>query len=167
MSAFRGKADMIICRCPLLLSLLGGKADILRICRAYYDCSMPRRFISSVSPFEKFDGYSRAVVDGDFAFIAGTTGYDYKSMTMPAEVTEQTRNCFATIEKVLSDAGFAMTDIVRAVYYITDPKNADAVLAVCGETLGHIRPAATLLVVAGLYKPEMLVEIEVTAKRRD
>jgi enamine deaminase RidA (YjgF/YER057c/UK114 family) len=128
---------------------------------------MPRCLISSGSPFEKFAGYSRAVIDGDFAFIAGTTGYDYQSMTMPAEVTAQTRNCFATIEKVLSDAGFAMTDIVRAVYYITDPKNADAVLAVCGETLGHIRPAATLLVVAGLYKPEMLIEIEVTAKRRD
>ena len=60
-----------------------------------------------------------------------------------------------------------MADIVRAVYYITDPKNADAVLAVCGETLRDIRPAATLLVVAGLYKPEMLVEIEVTAKRRN
>ena len=57
-----------------------------------------------------------------------------------------------------------MADIVRAVYYITDPKNADAVLTVCGETLGDIRPAATLLVVAGLYKPEMLIEIEVTAK---
>jgi enamine deaminase RidA (YjgF/YER057c/UK114 family) len=115
---------------------------------------MPRRLISSGSPFEKFAGYSRAVIDGDFAFIAGTTGYDYKSMTMPAGVTAQTRNCFATIQKVLSDVGFAMADIVRAVYYITDPKNADAVLAVCGETLGHIRPAATLLVVAGLYKPE-------------
>src|SRR5262245_35103102 len=88
---------------------------------------MPRRLISSGSPFEKFAGYSRAVIDGDFAFIAGTTGYDYKSMTMPAEVTAQTRNCFATIEKVLSEAGFAMADIVRAVYYITDPKNADAV----------------------------------------
>jgi enamine deaminase RidA (YjgF/YER057c/UK114 family) len=128
---------------------------------------MPRRLISSGSPFEKVAGYSRAVIDGEFAFVAGTTGYDYKSMTMPAGVAAQTRNCFATIEKVLSDAGFAMADIVRAVYYITDPKNADAVLAVCGETLSHIRPAATLLVVAGLYKSEMLVEIEVTAKRRN
>jgi len=81
---------------------------------------MPRHLISSGSPFEKFAGYSRAVIDGDFAFIAGTTGYDYKSMTMPTEVTTQTRNCFATIEKVLTEAGFAMADIVRAVYYITD-----------------------------------------------
>jgi len=137
-----------------------------QICRFYYDEAMPRRLISSGSPFEKFAGYSRAVIDGDFAFIAGTTGYDYDSMTMPAEVATQTRNCFATIEKVLTDAGFAMADIVRAVYYVTDPENADAVLAVCGETLGNVRPAATLLVVAGLYKPEMLVEIEVTAKRQ-
>src|SRR5262245_52612642 len=144
------------------MSAFGGKADFLRSWPSYYDCPMPRRLISSGSPFEKFAGYSRAVVDGDFAFIAGTTGYDYKSMTMPAEV-----NYFATIEKVLSDAGFAMADIVRAVYYITDHKNADAVLAVCGETFGDIRPAATLLVVAGLYKPEMLVEIEVTAKRQN
>lgn len=128
---------------------------------------MPRRLISSGSPFEKFAGYSRAVIDGDFAFIAGTTGYDYKSMTMPTEVTAQTRNCFATVEKALNDAGFAMADIVRVVYYITDRKNADAVLAICGETFGDIRPAATLLVVAGLYKPEMLVEMEVTAKRQN
>jgi enamine deaminase RidA (YjgF/YER057c/UK114 family) len=127
---------------------------------------MPRHLISSGSPFEKFAGYSRAVIDGEFAFIAGTTGYDYKTMTMPPEVTAQTRNCFATIENVLSEAGFAMSDIVRTVYYITDLKNADAVLAVCGEMLADIRPAATLLVVAGLYKPEMLVEIEVTAKRQ-
>ena len=88
-------------------------------------------------------------------------------MTMPRKLSAQTRNCFATIENVLSEAGFAMSDIVRAVYYITDLKNADAVLAVCGETLADIRPAATLLVVAGLYKPEMLVEIEITAKRQN
>lgn len=128
---------------------------------------MPRRLISSGSPFEKLAGYSRAVIDGDFAFVAGTTGYDYTTMTMPSEVTSQTRNCFTTIEAALSDAGFVMADIVRATYYITDPTNADAVLAVCGEKLGDIRPAATLLVVAGLYKPEMKIEIEVTAKRRN
>jgi enamine deaminase RidA (YjgF/YER057c/UK114 family) len=101
---------------------------------------MPRHLISSGSPFEKFAGYSRAVIDGDFAFIAGTTGYDYKSMTMPAGVTAQTRNCFATIEKVLSDAGFAMADIVRAVYYITDPKNADAVLTFAAKRSAIFAP---------------------------
>jgi len=127
---------------------------------------MPRRLISTGSPFEKNAGYSRAVIDGDFAFVAGTTGYDYATMTMPADVTSQARNCFKTIEETLQDAGFAMADIVRATYYVTDASNADAVLAVCGEVLGDIRPAATILVVAGLYKPEMKVEIEATAKRR-
>ena len=127
---------------------------------------MPRRLISSGSPFEKIAGYSRAVIDGDFAFVAGTTGYDYETMVLPPDVTSQARNCFKTIEAVLTGAGFAMTDIVRATYYITDAKEADTLLAVCGEVLGSIRPAATLLVVAGLYKPEMKVEIEVTAKLR-
>jgi enamine deaminase RidA (YjgF/YER057c/UK114 family) len=127
---------------------------------------MSRRLISTGSPFEKTAGYSRAVIDGDFAFVAGTTGYDYSTMTMPDDVTSQTRNCFKTIAAALTDGGFAMADIVRATYYVTDAKNADAVLAVCGEVLGEIRPAATILVVAGLYKPEMKIEIEVTAKRR-
>jgi enamine deaminase RidA (YjgF/YER057c/UK114 family) len=127
---------------------------------------MSRRLISTGSPFEKTAGFSRAVIDGDFAFVAGTTGYDYTTMTMPADITDQTRNCFRTIEAALRDGGFAMADIVRATYYIIDAGDADAVFAVCGEKLGDIRPAATLLVVAGLLKPEMKVEIEVTAKRR-
>jgi enamine deaminase RidA (YjgF/YER057c/UK114 family) len=127
---------------------------------------MPRRLISTGSPFEKTAGYSRAVVDGDFAFVAGTTGYDYATMTMPADITSQSRNCFKTIEAALKEAGFAMADIVRATYYITDAGDADAHFAVCGEVLREIRPAATLLVVVGLYKPEMKIEIEVTARRR-
>jgi enamine deaminase RidA (YjgF/YER057c/UK114 family) len=127
---------------------------------------MTRRLISTGSPFEKTAGYSRAVVDGDFVFVSGTTGYDYTTMTMPADVTAQTQNCFKTIGAVLTEAGFAMADIVRATYYITDARDADAVFAVTGAHLGEIRPAATLLVVAGLYRPEMKVEIEVTAKRR-
>ena len=127
---------------------------------------MSRRLISTGSPFEKTAGYSRAVVDGDFAFVAGTTGYDYTTMTMPSDVTSQSRNCFKTIEAALTEAGFAMADIVRATYYITDARDADEHFAVCGEVLGEIRPAATLLVVVGLYKPEMKIEIEITAKRR-
>jgi enamine deaminase RidA (YjgF/YER057c/UK114 family) len=127
---------------------------------------MTRRLISTGSPFEKTAGYSRAVVDGDFVFIAGTTGYDYATMTMPSDVMSQSRNCFKTIEAALKEAGFAMADIVRATYYITDVKDADAHLSVCGEILGEIRPAATILVVTRLLKPEMKVEVEVTAKRR-
>jgi enamine deaminase RidA (YjgF/YER057c/UK114 family) len=128
---------------------------------------MSRRLVSTGSPFEKTAGYSRAVIDGDFAFVSGTTGYDYATMSMPADVTSQSRNCFKTIESALKEGGFAMADIVRATYYITDAKDADALFAVCGEVLGDIRPAATLLVVVGLYKPEMKVEIEVTARRRN
>jgi enamine deaminase RidA (YjgF/YER057c/UK114 family) len=127
---------------------------------------MSRRLISTGSPFEKAAGFSRAVADGDLCFVAGTTGYDYTTMIMPPDVTSQSRNCFKTIEAALKEAGFAMADIVRATYYVTDVKNADALFSVSGEVLGDIRPASTLLVVAGLLKPEMKVEIEVTAKRR-
>ena len=114
---------------------------------------MPRRLISTGSPFEKTAGYSRAVIDGDFAFVAGTTGYDYTTMTMPDDVTIQSRNCFKTIEAALKEGGFAMADIVRATYYVTDVACADEHFKVCGEVLGDIRPAATLLVVARLLKP--------------
>jgi enamine deaminase RidA (YjgF/YER057c/UK114 family) len=127
---------------------------------------MPRRLISSGSPFETIAGYSRAVVDGDFCFVAGTTGYDPLTRTMPDDVAEQTRNCFKTIAIALKDAGFAMADIVRATYYVTDAKDFDAVFAVCGETFADIRPVATILAVSALYRPEMKIEIEVTAKRR-
>src|ERR1700753_1304572 len=127
---------------------------------------MPRRLISTGSPFEKTAGYSPAVIDGDFAFVSCTTGYDYIPMTMPADVTSQTRNCFKTIEGALKEGGFALADVVRATYYVTDAGDMDAVFAVCGEQFVDIRPAATILAVAGLYKPEMKVEIEVTAKRR-
>src|SRR6201995_23036 len=127
---------------------------------------MPRRLISTGSPLEKTVGYSRAVIDGDFAFFAGTTGHNTTTITRPADARSQSRNCFKTIEATLKEGGFAMADIVRATYYVTDAKHIDAHFAVCGEVLGDIRPAATLLVVTALAKPEMKVEVEVTAKRR-
>ena len=126
---------------------------------------MTRRLISTGSPFEKTAGFSRAVVDGDFCFVAGTTGYDYATMQIPPDVAEQTRNCFRTIARVLDEAGFGLADVVRARYYILDRTDADAVLAVCGEVFRDIRPAAAIFVIAGLLRPEMRVEIEVTAKR--
>jgi len=125
-----------------------------------------RRLISTGSPFEKSAGYSRAVVDGNFCFVAGTTGYDYTTMVMPADVRAQTQNCFTTIGNVLAEAGFSLKDVVRATYYIVSRTDADDVLAVCGQQFGEIRPAATMLIVAGLLKPEMKVEIEVTALRQ-
>ncbi|MGZ5835804.1 MAG: RidA family protein [Xanthobacteraceae bacterium] len=126
---------------------------------------MSRLLISTGSPFEKSSGYSRAVVDGDFCFVAGTTGYDYATMQMPADITEQTRNCFRTIGDVLRQAGFSLNDVVRAVYYVIDMTDADKVLAVCGENFRDIRPAGTIIAVSALLRPEMRVEIEVTAKR--
>ena len=121
--------------------------------------------ISSGSPFEATAGYSRAVVEGNWCFVSGTTGYDYATMTMPEGVEDQTRNCLATIGKVLEDAGFSFADVVRCHYYVTEAAFADRVFPILGETFGAIRPAATM-VVCDLIRPEMLIEIEVTALRR-
>jgi enamine deaminase RidA (YjgF/YER057c/UK114 family) len=124
---------------------------------------MTRRLLTTGSPMEKAYGYSRAVVQEPFVFVAGTTGYDYATMTMPDGVVEQARNCWRTIAATLEDAGSGLADVVRATYYVTDPADAVPVLEVCGEVMGEIRPAAAILVVAGLLRPEMKVEIEVTA----
>jgi enamine deaminase RidA (YjgF/YER057c/UK114 family) len=121
--------------------------------------------ISSGSPFEKQVGYSRALVDGDWAFVAGTTGYDPDTRIMPDSAADQARNALALIARTLQGAGFEMADVVRATYYFTDAAYWDEVGPVLGEVFGEIRPAATALIV-GLIKPEMKVEIEVTALRR-
>lgn len=121
-----------------------------------------KRLISSGSPFEAKMGYSRAVVQGDWCFVSGTTGYDYATMVMPEDPAEQARNCFATIRGVLADAGFAMADIVRVQYTVTDAAVGEAVVPALGEALAEVRPAATM-VIAGLFRPEMKIEIEVTA----
>lgn len=125
---------------------------------------MTRRHISSGSPFEKTAGYSRALVDGDMCFVSGTTGYDYATMTMPEDVEAQTQNILNTIKATLTEAGFSLADVVRANYIITDAAYAEKVFPVLGQTFGDIRPAATMIV-AGLIKPEMKIEIEVTARR--
>jgi enamine deaminase RidA (YjgF/YER057c/UK114 family) len=118
--------------------------------------------ISTGSPFEKTFGYSRAVVKGGWCFVSGVTGYDYTTMEMPDEISDQARNCFSTISSVLAEAGFEMADIVRVQYTVTDVDLVDELVPVLGMAMGDIRPAATM-VIAGLIKPEMLVEIEVTA----
>lgn len=127
---------------------------------------MMRRLISTESPFEKAFGYSRAVVDGDLVLISGTTGYDYTTMIMPDDPSEQTRNIFKTVEKVLAEAGSSMSQILRAQYFVTDRAYCEPVLAVCGEVLGDVRPAGGIYIVAGLLRPEMKVEIEITARVR-
>ena len=109
-------------------------------------------------------GYSRAVVKGDWCFVSGVTGYDYATMTMPDEPAEQARNCFRTIFSVLEEAGFAPADIVRVQYTVTDASVMEAITPALGEAMGQIRPAATM-VIAGLIRPEMKVEVEVTAMR--
>ena len=125
---------------------------------------MPRKLISTGSPLERSAGYSRAVVQGDWCFVSGTTGYDYASMTLPEDVAPQTENTLATIEKALAEGGFAMSQVVRATYYVTSTDHVETVMAVTGRVFGEIRPAATMLI-CDLIKPEIKVEIEVTAFR--
>jgi len=126
---------------------------------------MTRTLISSGSPFEAQVGYSRAVVQGDWCFVAGTTGTDPETKAMPESVADQAANALKVIGKALAEAGFGFADVVRATYYITDPAYWDEIGAPLGAVFGDIRPAATCLV-TGLIKPEMKIEIEVTALRR-
>ncbi|MEL6435625.1 MAG: RidA family protein [Pseudomonadota bacterium] len=125
---------------------------------------MTRSLISTGSPFEQTAGYSRAVVQGDWCFVSGTTGYDYATMEIPAGVEDQARNVLANIDRALAEARFARADIVRAQYTVTEASFADLVFPILGAYFDGIRPAATM-VVAGLIKPEMKIEIEVTALR--
>ena len=124
-----------------------------------------RRLISSGSPFEAKAGYSRAVVQGDWCFVSGTTGYDYARMIMPEDVGEQARAALRTIADALDSAGFSVSDIVRLVVYLADAADFETVAGVLGGVFADIRPANTT-VVAQLVKPEMKVEIEATALRR-
>ncbi len=107
-------------------------------------------------------GYSRAVVQGPFCFVSGTTGYDYSRMEMPADAATQAENALKTIASALESAGFSLQDVVRANYIVSDASVVDAIVPVMGRVFGQIRPAITL-VIAQLMKPEMKVEIEVTA----
>lgn len=125
-----------------------------------------KRLISSGSTFEAEIGYSRAVVDGEWIFVSGTTGYDYSAMTIPDGIVEQTEQCLKNIEAALAQAGAALQDVVRVTYIV--PK-ADE-FRLCWPTLrrhfGEIRPAATMIS-AGLADPQMRIEIEVTARRSE
>lgn len=124
---------------------------------------MSRTLISSGSPFETIVGYSRAVVQGDWCFVAGTTGPDAGTTHYPDDVESQTRNALRIIDAALTEGGFGLADVVRATYYITDAAFHDRIAPILGDAFGAVRPAATMVVVAGLIRPEMKVEIEVTA----
>jgi enamine deaminase RidA (YjgF/YER057c/UK114 family) len=123
-----------------------------------------RRLISSGSPFEAEAGYSRAVVDGEWVFVAGTTGFDYTRMTIADDPTEQARQALHNIESALAEAGASLVDVVRVHYYVPDIADWPAIVPVLGGVFGAIRPAATALV-CGLVDPRMKIEIEVTARR--
>ena len=123
-----------------------------------------RRLISSGSRFEAEAGYSRAVVDGEWILVAGTTGFDYAQMTIAEDPAEQARQALRNIEKALAEAGGALADVVRVHYYVPNIADWQAIVPVLGEAFGRIRPAATALV-CGLVDPRMKIEIEVTARR--
>src|SRR5262245_60363062 len=123
-----------------------------------------RSLISSGSSFEKSVGYSRAVVDGDWIFVSGTTGFDYESMTISDDPVTQTRQALKNIEKALAQAGSSLAGVVRVHYIVPRADLWQKITPVLGQKFAEIRPAATAIV-AGLVDPRMLVEIEVTARR--
>jgi enamine deaminase RidA (YjgF/YER057c/UK114 family) len=124
---------------------------------------LTRKLISSGSEFEEKVGYSRAVVDGDMVYVAGTTGYDYTAMSISDDLIEQAEQCFINIEKALLEAGSSLDDVVRVHYILPDRLDFEPCWPVLKKYLGKARPAATMFV-AGLVDERMKIEIEVTAR---
>ena len=124
-----------------------------------------RRLISSGSAFEKVAGYSRAVVDRDWIFVAGTTGFDYSRMAIEDDPVAQAHQCFRNIETALKEAGASLDDAVRATYYLTDAGLFETLAPVFGQYFAKARPAATALI-CQLIDPRIKLEIEVTARKR-
>jgi enamine deaminase RidA (YjgF/YER057c/UK114 family) len=120
-----------------------------------------RRLISSGGPWEATAGYSRAVVAGDRVLVSGTTdaGPDGRSLH-PGDAGAQARAAFAIVARALDEAGASLDDVVRTRMYIVDRADVAAVTAVHGELFGRARPAATLVIVAGLIDPTLRVEVE-------
>jgi len=121
--------------------------------------------IGSGSTFEKEIGYSRAVADGDWVFVSGTTGFDYASMTIADGIVEQTEQCLRNIESALAQAGASLRDVVRVTYVLPKADEFPQCWPTLRKYLGDVRPAATMIS-AGLADPRMRIEIEVTALRR-
>ncbi len=126
---------------------------------------MTRRLISSGSTFEEEIGYSRAVVDGDWVFVSGTTGFDYSKMEIPDGLIAQTEQCLKNIDAALQQAGASMRDVVRVTYVLPNAAEFPECWPVLRRYFGEIRPAA-MMISAGLADPRMRIEIEVTAKKR-
>jgi enamine deaminase RidA (YjgF/YER057c/UK114 family) len=123
-----------------------------------------RRLISSGSSFEQQIGYSRAVVDGEWIFVSGTTGFDYSTMTIPEGIVEQTEQCLKNIEAALTQAGASLRDVVRVTYIVPRADEFERAWPALRRVFGEIRPAATMIS-AELADPRMRIEIEVTARR--
>jgi len=128
------------------------------------EAQMTRRLISSGSTFEQEIGYSRAVVEGDWVFVSGTTGFDYSKMTISDDLLEQAEQCFRNIGAALDEAGASMRDIVRVTYILPDAADFPKCWPIFRKYLGDVRPAAMMLA-AGLSDPRMRIEIQVTARR--
>ncbi|HBF07791.1 MAG TPA: hypothetical protein DHW71_02335 [Gammaproteobacteria bacterium] len=125
---------------------------------------MTRQLISSGSEFETKIGYSRAVVDGDFVFVSGTTGYNYDTMSISDDVVEQADQCFKNIDNVLKEAGSSIQDIVRVTYVLPKREDFEPCWPVLNKWLGEVRPAC-MVFVAGLLSDDMKIEVEVTARK--
>jgi enamine deaminase RidA (YjgF/YER057c/UK114 family) len=125
---------------------------------------MARKLISSGSRFEAEIGYSRAVVDGDWVFVSGTTGFDYATMTISDDVVDQCEQAMRNIEAALAQAGASVADVVRVTYILPRREDFEPCWPVLKKYLGEARPAATMIQ-AGLADPRILIEIEVTARR--
>lgn len=123
---------------------------------------MTRTLISSGSTFEAEIGYSRAVVQGDWVFVSGTTGFDYSNMTIPDSLLDQTEQCLKNIEAALSKAGSSLRDVVRVTYVLPNASEFPECWPVLRKYFGEVRPAA-MMIAAGLSDPRMKIEIEVTA----
>lgn len=123
-----------------------------------------RNLISSGSSFEREIGYSRAVVDGEWVFVSGTTGFDYRSMTISDDVVQQAEQAFQNIESALTEAGSRWEDVVRVRYILPRAEDFKASWPVLLKYLGEVRPAATMIE-AGLSDPRMKIEVEVTARK--
>jgi enamine deaminase RidA (YjgF/YER057c/UK114 family) len=126
---------------------------------------MARRLISSGSTFEQEIGYSRAVVDGEWVFVSGTTGFNYQTMSISADLVEQTEQCLKNIEAALVQAGAGLADVVRVTYVLPEAGEFEKCWPVLRRYFGEIRPAA-MMISAGLADPRMRIEIEVTARMR-
>ena len=126
---------------------------------------MTRTLISSGSSFEAQIGYSRAVVAGDWVFVSGTTGFDYRTMTIADSLLAQTEQCLQNIDAALREAGSSLDDVVRVTYVLPDGGEFEQCWPVLRRAFAEVRPAA-MMISAGLADPRMKIEIEVTALKR-